>query len=105
MLLNLKEWKENNKVMGTWREAHVLIWKLNKNFGCLNGNELRGFAKNATKIAEWLEQKNISNEALKEMHAFTSALKLWTSIKSFLKRMVIKEGDKEKYEKELETFV
>ena len=50
-------------------------------------------------------KKNLSNEALKDMHAFTSALKLWTSIESFLKRMVIKEGDEKKYEKELETFV
>ena len=57
MLLNLKGWKENNKVIGTWREAHVQFWKLNKNFGCLNGNELRVFAKNATEIAEWLEKK------------------------------------------------
>ena len=39
------------------------------------------------------------------MHAFTSALKLWTPIKLFLKQMVVKEGDKEKYVKELEKFV
>ena len=35
-----------------WKQAHVLIWKLNKKFNLLTGNELRVFTTNAGDIAD-----------------------------------------------------
>ena len=48
-----------------WKQAHVLIWKLNKKFDLLTGNELRVFTRNAAGIADWLETNKFSTKKKK----------------------------------------
>ena len=70
----------------------------------MTSNELRVFTKNAGVIAEWLIKKKIVTKSNEQFYAFCCALKLWTSIEEFLKKMVVKEGEEEEHVKQMDEF-
>lgn len=70
----------------------------------MTGNKLRVFTKNAKALAEWLIAEKSVTKGNKQFYAFCSALKLWTSIERFLKKMVVKKGEEGKHELEMRVF-
>ena len=80
----------------------LYIWKNAKSLDLYDGDELKKFTKNASKLATWMQTSGVVSMDDEEWNSMSKALKLWTYIESFLLKAKI--DDKEDYLREIQKF-